>query len=454
MTHHTLRKGFTLEAAPGGVGHLTDSRTGDVLVVPAADLPDLVSAIAEGKAPAVPYAPFFIATPDSTDSGFYELNIEDAPTGVNLPPSAARVPLDRASAPTLTNVSTAELELKVALAASARKAEEHQRPTDEHRAFELKLPDDELGESTIPAGASVEPAGPDLSQEDNLRQALEAHPTEQVSRADVQAILDEAAHGIAPEEPAPALRSRKPLVLTLVGVALLAAGVTATFALRPSGEPSPQPELPTPTVVIADASTPEPKPVVDSGPPVIKTPDEIDAGPVAAVAVIDAGTPPAPDAGANVEVEVVEGATWVNAELQARGRVKMGEVTASADGELAWTVADGQRVKAKQALGSVGGAPLSATSVGLAMLKQPGGAQVKRGAVLAEIIYFEAWARGLVKGVTPTTAWKCQVVAGAQRADCKVSVVAQRAGGSLVTVAIEPRWFDGATDAVLRLAPP
>ena len=58
--------------------------------------------------------------------------------------------------------------------------------------------------------------------------------------------------------------------------------------------------------------------------------------------------------------------------------------------------------------------------------------------MLAEIIYFEAWAKGVVRGATPTPAWRCEVVSES---------LAQ------VTVAIEPRWFDGAADAVLRFAP-
>jgi hypothetical protein len=97
-----------------------------------------------------------------------------------------------------------------------------------------------------------------------------------------------------------------------------------------------------------------------------------------------------------------------------------------------------------------------APAVGLALFQQQTGATVRKGAVLAEIIYFEAWARSVVKGATPTTAWRCEVQSAAaqQHAACKISVVAPRPGGAQVTVAIEPRWFDSATDAVLRLAPP
>jgi hypothetical protein len=151
---------------------------------------------------------------------------------------------------------------------------------------------------------------------------------------------------------------------------------------------------------------------------------------------------------------------WLEATVQARGRVKMAEALARADGVVTWVVAPEQRVKTKQVLGKLTRADgtsqdLVADSVGLAMLSLESGATVRSGAVLAEIIYFEAWAKAVVRGAAPTPAWRCEVVSAslAQRADCKISVVTPRAGGAQVTVAIEPRWFDGAADAVLRLAP-
>ena len=446
MTRLTLRKGFTLRPAPEGAGQLTDSLTGDALVVPPADfalLEPVGLAGLESTAPGLDevlarYSPFFVELHAASDSapGFYELDIEDAPTAVNLPrlvPAAVASRVDRSAATTLSNVSTAELEARAALVKLAFEEE-----TMKH------FPTEEGAENTAP-GDEAEP-----SSEVSRQQAHESHPTEQLTREAVKAIIAEAsvppAAAPAPVAPRP---SRAPVVLTLIGVMLLGLGVAATFALRPAGEP-PLPEpLRHPTVVVVlDASTPTPVAVaaaVDAGGP---WPEErpVDAGAALPVALaIDAGPPaePEPEPG------------WLAADVQARGRVKMGDVLAAADGEVSWTVVDAQRVKAKQALGSVGNQPLSASSVGLVMIKQSAGAAVRRGAVVAEIIYFEAWAKGLVKGATPTTAWRCEVSSASaqQKASCKISVVAPKGNGAMVTVAIEPRWFDGATDAVMRLAP-
>jgi hypothetical protein len=151
---------------------------------------------------------------------------------------------------------------------------------------------------------------------------------------------------------------------------------------------------------------------------------------------------------------------WLEGPVQTRGRVKMAELKARADGTVTWSVTAEQRVKSKQVIGKLTRADgssqdLVAESVGLAKLDVVDGAQVKAGASLAQVIYFEAWAKAVVKGL-PTPAWRCEVVSASvgQRAECKVSVVTPRpGGGAQVTVAIEPRWFDGAADAVLRLAP-
>lgn len=482
MTRLTLRKGFSLQPAPQGGGLLTDSRTGDALVIPAADY-EALAAMADGLDPGVDvldrYGVFFVAVQEGrarkdSEPGFYELDIEDAPTAVHVPspvpsiPPVAELPpreSDISRATTLTNVPTAQLELEVALAARAREAE-----TKEHTPG---LPLAEAPEVTVPAG---EPFAP-TEQEANLLRALDSHPTEQVSRAEMEAIIAPLAAEPpnAPFVPPPSTPrppsgvegrpNRRPMLLTLGGVTLLAVGVAASFALRPGGEATPPVEPPPPVVVVVDASPPEVIPVdagveasgglapregIDAG-----MPEELDAGVVVPVGPepVDAGAiaVTGPDAGTD-DVE----AGWLSATVQARGRVKMAEVVAGAEGEVSWTVAEGQRVKSKQALGTVGTQTLTASSVGLAMLKQPTGAVVKRGAVLAEIIYFEAWAKGLVRGAVPTKAWRCEVASEAaqQKADCKVSVVTPKAGGALVMVAIEPRWFDGATDAVLRLAPP
>ena len=143
MTRYMLRTGFSLVPAEG-VGHLTDMPTGDVLVVPGADVPVLMTAATGGLDDTAPgaadvlarYRPFLVQALQSSRS-FYELDIEDAPP---LAPSISPVR------------SEAEDELRRALARSAAPAEEPAPPV---------------------AVPEVEPEPPQLSQEENLRRALE-----------------------------------------------------------------------------------------------------------------------------------------------------------------------------------------------------------------------------------------------------------------------------------------
>lgn len=435
MTRLTLRKGFTLQPEPGGSGHLTDTQTGDALLIPAEDYAVLAAAATDGLDPSAPgvvgllvaYGPFFVkAVEEAEAASFYELNIEDAPTVIEIP-SVAPV--------TVTEVPTAEHSLEAARAAAA----EDEPATHEHEPFKPPEQDEPL-EFTQPAGLlPPEPAPVPVPE-----QGAPAAPSEE-----------------APQFAAPRT-SRRPLLLTLVGVTVLGIMVAVTFALRPGGDTAPGPEVPSIASAALDASTPEQP--VDAGEvtaAVTPEPVEVEEAPDAAVALVE----PAVDAGAAVQpepvIEAEDPGEWLTAEVTARDRVKMGEVLSPAEGELSWTVEEEQRVKSRQVLGSVtresgAAAPLTATAVGLAMLKQPAGATVKRGAVLAEIIYWEAWAKGMVRGAVPKTNWRCEVSSAAakQRADCKISVVSPRSGGAQITVAIEPRWFDNATDAVLRVAPP
>ena len=80
-------------------------------------------------------------------------------------------------------------------------------------------------------------------------------------------------------------------------------------------------------------------------------------------------------------------------------------------------------------------------------------ALLRRTTSLRQVL--EAWAKGTVKGAAPKMGWRCEVSSAAlqQQGECKISVVTPKGTGAVVTVAIEPRWFDGATDAVLRFAP-
>ncbi len=472
MTRYMLRTGFSLVPAEG-VGHLTDMPTGDVLVVPGADVPVLMTAATGGLDDTAPgaadvlarYRPFLVQALQSSRS-FYELDIEDAPP---LAPSISPVR------------SEAEDELRRALARSAAPAEEPAPPV---------------------AVPEVEAAAPQLSQEENLRRALEqARPAP--TREEVAALLDEAAQelgiaapvaAVAPSTPvaAPVSEAGRSTALTVLGVALLVLGVVASVVLRRGGEPTPEvsvgpadagaavvapPDAGAPTLVAVaalhagapvDGGKPALAVVLDAGAPVaVAAP--VDAGRPALAVAVDAGVPvvavAAPvDAGRPALAAVVDAGVkpggWFEAEVQARGRVKMSELVAPADGVLAWTVDEAQRVKSKQALGTVtkadgSQAALVAETVGLVMRSRAEGAPVKRGEGLAALIYFEAWARGTVRGAVPTPAWRCEVVSAAsnQRAPCKISVVTPRGGSAQVTVAVEPRWFDDASDAVLRFAP-
>lgn len=480
MTRLTLRKGFTLQPAPGGVGHLTDTRTGDALVVSPGDFQALLAAGKEFDptepqvAAVLPkYRPFYTeALEEAPPGSFYELDIEDAPTVPQIP-SIAPVTLERPAVAPAPEPELKELEPLP------------EPETTEHAAFDPSAAE----EFTQPAGLQVpQPAEPvthdepllplepltreeplqslePVTREETLQQAQEPQRTEQVSPAEVQAAIVHAASmgepSAAPEFAAVPRSTRRPLVRALGGVTLLALAVAATFALRPKGE-TPLPEVPAVTTVvdagapeaIVDAGTPEavalvPESVIDAGVTAPLVPEPvIDAGALAAETELDAGGAEAPET------------QWLTAAVQARGRVKMGEVVAGAEGELSWTITEEERVKGKQVIGALARAsgeplPVTASSVGLVKMKQLAGAKVRRGAVLAEIIYFEAWARAQVKGPTPKMGWRCEVSSEAlhQRSECKISVVAPKAGGAAVTVAIEPRWFDGATDAVLHFAP-
>jgi hypothetical protein len=94
MTRYVLRKGFSLISAEGGASHLSDTRTGDALVIPEIDLGPLTAAAmgglpldAVGSAGVLErYAAFLIEGDEATARGFYELDIEDAPGLANAGP--------------------------------------------------------------------------------------------------------------------------------------------------------------------------------------------------------------------------------------------------------------------------------------------------------------------------------------------------------------------------------
>lgn len=460
-----LRKGFTLISAPGGASHLSDTRTGDALVIPEIDIGPLTAAAmgglpldAVGSAGVLErYGAFLIEGDEATARGFYELDIEDAPGLVNAGPVVPLVPPVRAGEELRQVIETTRNSVAPDAEAELRRAIETARASPEPVGSVAPTAEDELRNALETARKAATAEQPDasgkfLSQEDNLKQALAKSdvvvaPPPVESREEVAALLDATAKELELPGPLPAPApkpppSRRPVVLTIGAVALLAVGVAASLLLHPGSEVAPS---------VVDAGVALVPEVVDAGVVVVVVAQvdagEVDAG-VVAVAPVDAGVKRSTDG-------------WAEASVQARGRVKMADVVANAEGELTWSVPEAQRVKSKQTIAEIKRADgtsqsVLAESVGLVMIKLPSGSAVKRGAALGEIIYYEAWARGLVKGVTPDTKWKCEVVSAAagEHAECRVSVVASKSGGSLVTVAVEPRWFDAAGDAVLRFAPP
>ncbi len=430
-----------------------------MLVVPPADYALLSSGAEQGLDPergdisevVNRYRPFYVDF--VAQAGFYELDIEDAPTVPQIP-SIAPVTMTPAPQPQ----------------PEAPAADEEPETKDDLPLAEVTPEADEAGDLTQPEGkpAVAAPSTVEESPADQISAVQETQHTEQVQQPpEAEPVRLSAPAKTPPSEPASSKPS--PLLLAFAGILILGLGVGATFLLRPDLFTSSEgPTQPNPTTVVKPEPVPpppepEPEPVVDAGAPTE------DAG--EAEVVVDAGAPPVAvtpepvaviDAGSE-EVVVEEATTevsWLESPVQARGRVKMGEVQASASGVVTWSVQLEERVKTKQSLGSIAreGGPesvLTSPNVGLAMIKQPSGSTVKRGEVIADIIYFEAWAKGVVKG-KPTAAWRCEIVSASanKKADCKISVVTPKAGGSQLTVAVEPRWFDDATDAVLRVAPP
>lgn len=258
--------------------------------------------------------------------------------------------------------------------------------------------------------------------------------------------------------PPPEAPSGKARLLAIAAVVALLGGVGLTFALR---GPSASVDTPTPApAVTAKPPEPSPPPQPDTPPapqPAMEPPPVADGD--ANEAEVDAG--PAPVAAPAEAPPAAQEGEWLEVKLATRGRVTMGPLTAPVTGTLKWSVKAEQLVKKGQAVGQVAGdegapAAVTAPNVGLALLKAADGSNVSAGDELGSIIYFEAYARALVTDAQPTTSWRCEVASAsaAQRSPCKVTAVAPKGQGVQVTATVEPRWFDDAADAVLRLAPP
>lgn len=193
---------------------------------------------------------------------------------------------------------------------------------------------------------------------------------------------------------------------------------------------------------------------IDAGAPVAEAPVVVvvDAGRIQVAAVVDAGRVPVAEA----PVAAASSDGWLTFKIKQRGRVNMGDLVAASDGVLSWKAAAEQRVKRNEAVGSVNGAALVAPGVGLVVQKAADKSEVKAAQVVGSILYFEAYVKAQVTGARPEPGWRCEVASEAANnsAPCKIGNVAPKGDGFFVTATVEPRWFDDAPDAVLRLSAP
>jgi hypothetical protein len=145
-----------------------------------------------------------------------------------------------------------------------------------------------------------------------------------------------------------------------------------------------------------------------------------------------------------------------------RRRVKVAKVKAPAAGTVSWTATAEAHVKKGQEIGFVtakaGGrqSSLKAAKDGVLVMKATEGAAVKRGALIADIVYAKAIIQAMAADAQPTNTWGCEVSdpSSGQRADCSIFKVVPKGKGALVTGTTEPLWFDAAAAPVMRLTPP
>lgn len=311
---------------------------------------------------------------------------------------------------------------------------------------------------------ATEPATTFLSQAENLKQAL-AQQAPQASAPEVTLppeLLSLPAES-APEQEAKAplaritqpqratqlaaaqselqRSARKPVVLTALGIGLLVLGLVWSVVLKPDADspPPPPPAGPPPEV-----AAPQPEETPALPPP---TPPE-----------------PSPTVGETAEPTAAVDASvtvdWIRAELVGRGRVKMSQLVATKSGKVQWDIENTQRVKAKQPVGTLVAVgetpqPLTSSTVGLVMQKQLSGAAVKKGNVLAELVYMEAWGKVFIRQSQVEPSWRCRVESPSThlQAECRILLLTARPDGTHVTVAVEPLWFDNAPDVAIFFAP-
>ncbi|MHB8873496.1 MAG: hypothetical protein ACYC8T_07395 [Myxococcaceae bacterium] len=269
----------------------------------------------------------------------------------------------------------------------------------------------------------------------------------------------------APAEPAP--KRRRSGFLSFVG-ALVALG--ATFAagwylggehvrrqLQGAAAPAPAPAA----GKAEDAGSPAVNVIEVKAPVAVAVPAGSDAGgeavPAAPGEAIPTGPPAAAADAGSAGPALGEGVALT---ITKRARVTMGELAAPKAGTVTWTAAPRQRVKRGEVVGSLESAGeelrLVAPAAGLLIPAVPDQAEVKRGAELGAVVYFEAYVQGTATGKRPTPAWSCEVSdeGTGEKAPCKVVTAVPRGAGFFVTAVTEPMWFDTCAAPRVLLAAP
>lgn len=361
------------------------------------------------------------------------------------------------------------------------------------------------------------PQAAEMLEEAKLRAA--SAPSSSAAVDEAQRAIAEAAAAAEPQFDAITFLSDKPETPRRPKVALIAAaagGVLLLIAGIVAYMMQGQPAAPTPALVTAPPpKKPDPVPVaitevdpagtaievkatvspletavdagVDAGvaaaaaPPDAGTPvaAPVDAGPVPTVAVaavepkptvafVDAGAAnatvaPSSVAAATATPQATAGddADWpFTAEIDKRGRVKMGEVLAEGRGTLKRLAAEEERVKRKQPVGELvngsGKPKLTAAVAGLVFWQVDEGAAVTEQQLLANLLYHEAYVMAFAPPGPIAKGWRCQLddTSTGQSTTCVVTGVQPRGKRNYVTVTAEPTWVERTKTPRLRLGPP
>ena len=126
--------------------------------------------------------------------------------------------------------------------------------------------------------------------------------------------------------------------------------------------------------------------------------------------------------------------------------MKLGEIKAPSGGIVSWSTAPRMRVRRGESVGAIalpGGreAKLTAPKDGLLMTRVAEQGRTKKAAIVAAVVFHQAFLQGMAHSGTPTREWSCEVVSEAanQRAPCKITKVTRRSAGYHVTATADPR---------------